>query len=148
MPTQAVGAETMQVGKKGGGKHWTAAEKAAREKAQAELTRVAPLLIEPPTWLGKEAAQIWRESLALANGTNLFDKLDSDTLATYCDAVAQYRKHAQKKRRSLDDIKIQQAWARIIATYADKLGFTPSARARLIKKRAEKIEDKFGQKFD
>lgn len=148
MPTKAVSAETMEIGKKGGGKHWTAAEKAAREVAAEEMRRAEPLALIAPDWLNREALSVWDQAIELAKGVNLFDKLDTETLATYCDAVVQYRRHSVKKRRTVEDIKLQQAWARIIAQYADKLGFTPAARARLIKKRAEEKLDQFGKKFD
>jgi phage terminase small subunit len=139
----------MQVGKKGGGKHWTAAEKAAREAAAAELLRKGPVELVPPWWLGEEAREIWDQAIDDAKETKLLDNLDAEFLGIYCDAIAQYRRQAMKRRRTVADIGIQQAWARIIAQYADKLGFTPSARARLVKKRADgKEKDTFGEKFD
>jgi phage terminase small subunit len=49
---------------------------------------------------------------------------------------------------SVDAIKEQQAWSRIITQQGDKLGLNPSARARLIKKKAEKKLDQFGDEFD
>lgn len=139
----------MDVGKKGGGKHWTAKEVAARQEAAAELGSAEPFDVEPPSWLSLAAIIIWDEVVDDAREINLLNKLDANFLAIYCDALAQYRKHSTKKRRTVADIGIQQAWARIIAQYADKLGFTPSSRTRLVKKKAdEKLKDKFGDRFD
>lgn len=149
MPTQAVSKDKMQVGKKGGGKHWTVEQIAAREAAAAELLRKGPVELIPPMWLSEAAREIWDQAIDDAKETKHLDNLDVEFLAIYCDAVAQYHKQATKRRRTVADIGIQQAWARIIAQYADKLGFTPSARARLVKKRAdEKQKDKFGEEFD
>lgn len=138
----------MEVGKKGGGKHWTADQVAARAAAAAEFERAAPVEIAPPAWLNAAALAVWAETVKNAEGVKLLDKLDTDTLAIYCDAVAQLRKNASKKRRTVVDITLQQAWARIILQYADRLGLTPSARARLIKKAADAKIDEFGKKFD
>jgi phage terminase small subunit len=45
-------------------------------------------------------------------------------------------------------MKELQTWARIIASYADKLGFNPSARARLVKKLSNEKEKDLMSKFD
>ncbi len=47
-----------------------------------------------------------------------------------------------------DKIKLMQSYARLVAQYADKLGFTPAARARLAKKRSEEPVDGFANEFD
>lgn len=138
----------MQVGKKGGGKHWTKKEIEAREAAAAEMERAEPLEITPPSWLSKAALVVWREAIELAKDVKLLDKLDTQALAVYCDTVADYSFRSAKKRKTVEDRKLLQSSARIIAQYADKLGFTPSARARLVKKRAEENKDDFGEKFD
>ena len=138
----------MEIGKKGGGKHWTAAEVAARKAAAAEMERKEPHELEPPNWLNQRALEIWDKVLDQAKEVNLFDVLDRETLAVYCSAVIEYEKCALRKRKSVDAIKEQQAWARIISTLGDKLGLNPSARARLIKKKAEKKQDQFGDDFD
>jgi phage terminase small subunit len=67
-------------------------------------------------------------------------------LGIYCDAVAKYRQVSKRidgvdgedGKPTDETIKEAQAWARLVATYADKLGLSPSARARLAKKRAER----------
>lgn len=139
----------MQVGTKGGGKHWTADQIAAREAAAAELQRKGPVELVPPFWLSPAARTVWDQAIDDAKETGLLDNLDAVFLAIYCDAVAEYQARAKKKRRTVADISLQQAWARIIAQYADKLGFTPAARARLVKKKADqKLKDNFGEKFD
>lgn len=148
MPTKNVSAQNMEVGKKGGGKHWTAEQVAARVDAAAEFERADAADLVPPAWLNAAALTVWAETIKNADGVKLLDKLDTDTLAIYCDAVAQLRKNASKKRRTVVDITLQQAWARIILQYADRLGLTPAARARLIKKAADAKIDEFGKKFD
>lgn len=150
MPTKTVSAATMQIGKKGGGKHWTEAEVAARQEAADKLKR-KKIVINPPNWLSanKDALAEWDQIMKDVAGIDLLDNLDAQMLAVYCDALVQYRLVTVRSPKSTDDIKELQAWARIISTYAEKLGFTPGARARLIKKHAdEKKKDKFGSKFD
>ena len=97
----------------------------------------------------KNALAEWDQIMKDVKDIDLLDNLDAQILAVYCDALVQYRLVTVRSPKSTDDIKELQAWARIISTYADKLGFTPGARARLVKKRAdEKKKDKFGSKFD
>lgn len=148
MPTKHVSADTMEVGKKGGGKHWTKAEVEARQAAADVMKRTEPITLVAPSWLGLTALEVWDATVANAENIKVLDVLDTDMLATYCDAVAQYRRIAKKKRKTVADVQMQQAWARIMAQYADKLGLTPAARARLAKKMAEKPEDTFGKRFD
>jgi phage terminase small subunit len=148
MPTRSVSVETMQVGKKGGGKHWTKAEIAARKSAAEELQRKAKAKIQPPTWLNERAREIWDQVIEQAKELTLFDTLDQGMLAVYCDAVVHYEKCTRRQRKSTEAIKEQQSWARIIAQYANNLGLNPSARARLVKRAAEKKVDEFGKKFD
>ena len=54
MRSKIVAAETMEVGKKGGGKHWTAAQVAARKKAAEKVRRKKVQLIAPD-WLSSGA---------------------------------------------------------------------------------------------
>lgn len=151
MPTKTVAAETMEVGKKGGGKHWTQAEIDARQQVAEELKRKNKVDLMPPVWLSKDARAVWKAKLDQVRGLNaaneLLDVLDTEMLAVYCDAYVQYLNAAKKKTKSPDDIKELQAWSRIISTYAEKLGFNPSARARLVKKRVEAKKDGMSQ-FD
>lgn len=142
----------MEIGKKGGGKHWTATELDARQQAADKLKRRKSKALTPPEWLSKDAVALWAEKLTQVAGlkaaNELLDVLDTELLAMYCDAVIQYRDLAAAKTKTPDDMKAMQAWSRIIRDCAEKLGFTPSARARLVKKIADKNMDKFGSKFD
>lgn len=148
MPTKAVSVETMAIGKKGGGKHWTKAQISARAEAAKTLQREEPVPLTPPSWLSAEAKKIWAKKLKETQGVDLLDVLDEESLAVYCDSVVKYRKLSQVKVLDTDAHKVMQAYSRIIAQYADKLGFTPAARARLIKKRADEKPDPFGKEFD
>ncbi len=160
MPTGAVSAETMKIGRKGGGKHWTDAEVSARQEAADKLKRKKAAKLTPPEWLSKDAITLWHEKIAQVAGlkaaNELLDVLDTELLAMYCDAVVQYRdiakaeidpvtKVKKPKILSQDDVKALQAWSRIVRDCAEKLGFTPSARARLVKKIAD--QGKSGNSF-
>lgn len=109
--------------------------------------------MQPPEWLGKPAVEIWEKKIAeiagLRAGTELLDALDSEMLATYCDAIVNYVRLSKLKRKSIDHHKLMQAYHRILIQASERLGFSPGARARLIKKRADGGEpDTFGDKFD
>jgi P27 family predicted phage terminase small subunit len=148
MPTKAVSVATMEVGKKGKGKHWTKAQVSAREEAAKTLQRAEPIPLKPPSWLSAKAKKIWEKKLKETQGVELLDVLDEESLAVYCDSFVKYEEISKAKILTLDDHKTMQAYSRIIAQYADKLGFTPAARARLIKKRADEKPDPFGREFD
>lgn len=153
MPTQAVSAATMKVGKKGGGKHWTDAEVAARAKAAEDFKRKDNAKIQPPIWLSKEALKLWNKKIdeiaGLNAGSELLDALDSEVLALFCDAVVMYQKISKKKKLKVDDHKLMQTYMLRILGYSERLGFTPGARARLVKKRADgRDKDDFGENFD
>jgi P27 family predicted phage terminase small subunit len=153
MRSKIVAAETMEVGKKSGGKHWTAAQVAARKKAAEKVRRKKVQLIAPD-WLSSGALFIWNRVVTDAAEINLLDNLDIDLLTTHCDAVDKYQTLSRQIGNpeiltADEDIKTLQAWARIISATSEKLGFTPSARARLIKKTADAdLGDTFGDQFD
>ena len=156
MPTQHVSADKMGIGAKAGGKHWTESEVKARQKAAESVKRRDRVHLRVPEWLGEDARKVWRRVVKQVQGLELLDNLDGEMLAIYCDAVARYRQTAmglvELKRDGMpiseeDRIKSVQSWARIVAAYADKLGFTPAARARLVKRKADEILDEFEDNF-
>lgn len=153
MPTQVVSAKTMGVGKKGGGKHWTKKQKESREKAEKDFERKDDAKLVPPIWLSKDARVVWDKKITEVKGLNagheLLDALDSEVLALFCDAVVKYRKISNKSRLKVDDHKLLQTYMLRIQGFSERLGFTPGARARLVKKRAEGgKKDEFGEMFD
>lgn len=160
MPTKTQSANLMEVGRKGGGKHYTATEVESRKKAQEMTNRKTRVRLVAPVWLSEEALIVWKKIKKQAMGLELLDNLDAEMLAVYCDAVTQYQAESNKLKRGFvgdkeslfdrnDQIKAVQSWARLIASYAEKLGFTPSGRSRLVKKRADEIaKDEFGDQFD
>ena len=138
MATKAVTVDTMDIGKKGGGKHWTAAQLEARQAAAEGMKRDGRVSLRCPDWLNDDAQKVWRKVVKQARGIDLYDHLDTDALAIYCDSTVKYRDLSRGEQTD-DNIKALQSWARIIATYADKLGLTPQSRARLIKRRADEL---------
>lgn len=161
MPTPVLTADKLSVRGRTGGKHWTVAEVESRQAAQEMAQRKSRVRLKPPAWLAEnpEAMATWKEIVRKLKGIELLDNLDSELLAIYCDAIVQYRsctkRLAMPQHREddlppapIDDlIKATQAWSRIVATYADKLGLTPGGRARLAKKKAERIVDPFADSF-
>ena len=150
MPTKPVTADRMSAGGKDGGKHWTAQEIEARQAAAEGVKRKGRITLKAPAWLSPEALKVWRRMLRQVDGLELLDNLDENVLAIYCDAVIKYREASRLVGiNPLDEerVKSLQSWARVVAAYADKLGFTPASRARLVKKKADEIIDSFSE-FD
>ena len=127
-------------------KHLTNAERAARQQAEGELQRVKRPQLRCPKWLDQDARGIFMETKKRLKGLQLLDNADVELLGIYCDAVAKYR--AASKMLAMrddeglpladkDDIESCRSWARLIASYAEKMGLTPTARARLAKRKAE-----------
>jgi len=152
MPTNTVTAGKMREG----GKHWTAEELQAREAAEGEMRRTARPSLRAPEWMSDDAREVWEGVKRKLRGIEMLDNLDAELLAVYCDAVVHYRNASRAlnlvddnglSTATVDQVKAAQAWARIVATYADRLGLSPGARARLAKKRAEKTVDEFGETF-
>jgi P27 family predicted phage terminase small subunit len=155
MPTKHIDAKNMEVGKKGTGKHWTEAEVQARQLAAEGLTRKAKVRLKAPEWLSADALVVWKRIIKQTKGLQLLDNLDENMLAIYCDTMIKYQQlsrvedeSGELKGLSNDGIKALQAYARLLAGYADKLGLTPAGRARLAKKEADKKLDEFGEEFD
>lgn len=159
MPTPVVTADKITVRGRAGGKHWTAAETAARQVGQEAAQRKNRVRLKPPVWLSEDAMAVWKEIVKKLRGIELLDNLDAELLAVYCDAIVHYRECSARLSQPargedgeppapIDDlIKAMQAWARIVVSYAEKLGLTPGGRARLAKKKAEKILDPFSESF-
>lgn len=146
----------MAVGKKSGGKHWTKAEVEARRAAAEKLQPAGRVTLRMPAWLSEDARKVWARVRRETRDLELLINLDAEMLAIYCDAVANYQKLSKgmvitdedgKQIARKDVIKAAQSWARIVASYADKLGLSPAARARLAKKIAEEETDPFGEEF-
>lgn len=153
MPTKAVAAETMQVGKKGGGKHWTKSDVAARKSAADKIKRADAPVLTPPSWVSGDARTLWKKKLSEIAGLNasaeMLDNIDSETLGLYCTSCVQYGIYARKKKKTHFEVNEMISIGRLILNYADKLGFTPSGRARLVKRIADpkQVDDPF-KKFD
>lgn len=111
-------------------KHLTKAERAARESAENMFARKHRTSIRTPAWLEEKARKVFEATKHRMRGLGLLDNVDADLLAIYSDAVVRYQEES--------DVQDKQAWARLVVSYADKLGISPSARARLAKKAAER----------
>lgn len=159
MSRNVLTSDKLAVGAKSGGKHWTAAEVESRQAAQEMAQRKSRVRLKPPSWLSADALAVWKEIVRKLKGIELLDNLDTELLAVYCDAIVHYRECAARMSMPvhredgepptpIDDlIKAMQAWSRIIVSYAEKLGLTPGGRARLAKRKAEKIMDPFADSF-
>ncbi|MCJ8015238.1 phage terminase small subunit P27 family [Paenibacillus sp. KQZ6P-2] len=151
----------MQIGAKGGGKHWTEKEVKAREEAARKFERKSKKKLKVPAWLTDEARKVWRKTVKDMEEFDVLDKVDEDVLGTYCDAVARYQEanylielhgytevNAQGNKVVSAHVKLAQSYARIVLSYSNKLGLNADARARLAKKIADGEEDPNGDLFD
>lgn len=123
------------------GKHYTKDELQKREKAEKSLRRKS-VKLTAPAWLKTEnkkpAYAIWKELLKQSADIGLFDDVDAGCLAVYCDLRAQYDEATST--RYPNPKKIDQL-SKSILNYAEKLGLTPTARARLVVKRSAPEEN-------
>lgn len=110
-------------------KHLTKAERQARESVEKQIERKTRVSIRAPKWLEADARKVFEATKRRMKGLQLLDNADADLLAIYSDAVVKYTKEV--------DVRDKQAWSRIVVAYAEKLGISVSARARLAKKAAE-----------
>ncbi|SEM81387.1 phage terminase small subunit P27 family [Paenibacillus sp. OV219] len=148
--SQVVHFDHMRVGQKGGGKHWTAAEVQSREEAGKAFERKKKRNLKVPSWLDDNARKVWRKIVRDMEEFDIFDPLDEDVLAAYCDAVAKH----QAMNESIDSqgftiegkggieivnphVTMANNYARLILQFGEKLGITAGARARLAKRMAE-----------
>lgn len=149
MPTKPVTHEVVKETATGarGGKHWTKKEIEAREEAAAMAARDKEKSINPPESLSGDGRRVWARIMASVKGISLFDNMDTELLEAYCEAVAKSRQ-LSKGPMSLDDSKLYQGYLRLIKSLADSLGLSPASRARLVKQKADEIQDDFGKEFD
>lgn len=154
MPNQAYHPNVIPKGKADGHKHRTKNETDALSAAADAFRRTSSAPLKAPTWLNKDARAVWdrkiREIRGLKSPDVLLDPLDNDLFANWCDLVASYQSLAKKNgHTTVEEHKLKQSYATRIQQGADKLGFSPASRARLIRKRAEgEGKDKFGKDFD
>src|SRR3989304_323597 len=113
-------------------KHLTRAERQSREGAERRLERLTRVTIRAPKWLSVDARDVFERTKRGMRGLNLLDNVDADLLALYSDAIVHYKTE--------EDVRDKQAWSRVVLAYAEKLGISPSARARLAKRAAEKAD--------
>jgi P27 family predicted phage terminase small subunit len=117
--------------------------------------------LKPPQWLkeDEETLKVWKDIVKKLRGIELLDNIDSELLAMYCRALVHCRQMEQQmvmkshsedgeKQPPIDEpMKLLQGWNRIATSLAEKLGLTPGGRARLAKRKAEKILDPFADTF-
>lgn len=143
-------------------KNMTEAERAARQEAENQVlpNRGREAQLEPPKLMAGNAAarRYWKQILQRMEGYAILDDLDSEALGVYCTMLAreeflgkQLTAAASSIKKLSDDpqgvldalSKIDavntklQSLERNILQYAEKLGLTPTGRARLAQKRAE-----------
>lgn len=151
----------MRVGAKGGGKHWTADEVKKREEAGKRFERKKKRSLKIPAWLDDETRKVWRKTVRDMQEFEIFDAVDEDVLAAYCNAVARHQfanemidaegytaTGASGQEVISPHVKMAQDYARLVLSFAEKLGITAAARARLAKKMAEAEQDENAELFD
>lgn len=118
------------------GKHYTNAEINRRKEAEEKLKR-KKVTLKPPAFLKEKACsaalKIWKEIVKESAEIELFDNVDSRILANYCRYQALFEEEAEK---FFPDRKKLDMYAKQCLAHADKLGLTPTARVRLVVKRA------------
>lgn len=159
--SQVISFDKMNVGKKGGGKHWTKSEVKKRETAAKKTQRPVKKKLKMPDWLDIDSAKVWKKTIKNMEDFDILDKVDEDVLGAYCNAVARQKDaaqlimsegmteiNAQGNLSVSPHVKNEQSYARLILQYSDKLGLNANSRARLAKKMADEDDDPNGDLFD
>lgn len=123
-----------------------------------------PVTLKVPKSLNKDTAaqRYWKSILERMEGLSILDDLDSEMLAIYCSALSRREAlnalcrelmAAMEKTpgaatrlemiERLDGLMAKlQSHEKTLLSYADKMGMTPEARARLARKRAAQEAEK------
>lgn len=121
-------------------KHFTKKEIEARKKA-SESFRTKELRKTAPAWLQNEAKKEWRKIIDDVKGYDLFTSADENLLGVYCEELVKYKNSLKNSNIGSDRILKQ------LIVLSEKLGLTPSSRAKLaVKKASEEIKQK--EEFD
>lgn len=154
MPTPNVHPSVIADKKTDGQKHRTKSEIKALKTIADGVKRSGVVDLKPPGWLNPKARTIFLRKVKEISGLNspdtLLDDIDVDVLAVYCDNLVSYQDLAKHNgKTTFDQHKLKQTYTLRIIGAAERLGFTPASRARLIRKRAlENPEETHGRKFD
>ena len=141
----------------------TNAEKEARANAESALRREEISLHIPKSVLRDSFAfEAWKRIVGDLEEIELLDNLDSDMLGIYCLTLSRlevlnegYDEYVERTgttatAKAAEIFKEIISCKKILLTYAEKLGLTPTARARLAVKKAQQREadpdaDLFGE---
>jgi len=113
-------------------------ERAERKRRRTRGQDEGPSPPKRPAWLSQQAAAVWTASLRdlLAAGM-VIQKADAEALATYCDLTAQARELSAlaaseaNPTAKLKYLRLAKALRKDSLLFSDRLGLTPSSRARL-----------------
>lgn len=142
MPTLAQSAKVMLFNRGNKtGKHYTKTEIEKRQNAEEKIKR-AEVVLKTPAFLKEKscaaALKIWKEIIKEGKEIELFDNVDARILANFCRYQALFEDEAVK---IFPDKKKLDMYGKQALSYAEKLGLTPTARARLVVKRANALND-------
>ena len=142
MPTPAQSAKVMLFNRGNKtGKHYTKTEIEKRKNAEEKIKR-AEVVLKTPAFLKEKscaaALKIWKEIIKEGKEIELFDNVDARILANFCRYQALFEDEAVKM---FPDKKKLDMYGKQALSYAEKLGLTPTARARLVVKRANALND-------
>lgn len=134
-------------------KHLTKEEIEIREKAEEMFQREEKGAIQMPDYLTRdiEGMRVWGQVLSDADDFGLFDKLDAETLGTYCSTISRIATLRRKYLECIsgdgdvsDILDISKELRLLEAqqlSYASKMGLTPESRLRLAHKAAAESAD-------
>ena len=120
-------------------KHLSKAERQSRQAAERNLQRSRRVTLKVPDWLSDDAKTIFQNTKKRLHGLDVLTSADADLLAMYSDAIARYQAGIKTLVGDVapNEITAVQAWSRLALSYAEKLGISPTGRARLAKKKTE-----------
>jgi P27 family predicted phage terminase small subunit len=112
---------------------------------------------DPPEGLGTAALAHWHDTARMVSEAGILSRLDRDALLRYCQAWARLRevqdqikklgimtKGARGALRLNPYLALEGPAAREVRHWANQLGLTPMARAKLRVEERDETEDKWG----
>ena len=84
----------------------------------------------PPPWLTARGAKVWEQVAPGLAAANLTQGIDSNILAMYCEAHANWQRESRRQLKKRNDALVSK-WFKLAAFLADKLGMSPKARVAI-----------------
>jgi P27 family predicted phage terminase small subunit len=123
------------------GHHISKEEREKRQKAEQKLKGKTEDILKVPSFLDKDAKQVYKRTLKLIGpeGTNILSDADKDSLTTYAMAVSILKQCAAEIKQNgliIDGkpnpaVKMFENYSKIVKSFSSAFGLDPFSRSKL-----------------